>query len=146
MNYKKWAIPRLCELEAKRAALNLVPLQIRALEQAAAALKSPRLDKEHVAGGESNAREAALIANIAERDKLRRNLELTAEEVKVVDCALAGLPEEERHILDCFYVHRSRGAAEKLCSELGYEKSAVYELKEKALINFARRLYGIVEV
>ena len=45
-----------------------------------------------------------------------------------------------------FYMHPERGNVERLCGELGLEKSAVYDRREKALRRFTLALYGGSEI
>ena len=77
---------------------------------------------------------------------LRRELELRREEIAVwvalVEGALDGLDEEERLILDRFYIRPVRDRVDWLCQELGCEQAAVYRRKDKALRHFATVLYG----
>ena len=108
MKYSDWIIPRLRDLEQERAALQNIPERIRTLELAFAGLRAANTEGDVVSGGE-NHREEAMLANIAERDELKRNLVISRREVEQVDGALAKLSQEERLVLDRFYIHGSRG-------------------------------------
>lgn len=55
------------------------------------------------------------------------------------------LSQEERLLLDRFYIHPSKGNVDRLCEELGLERTAVYSRKDKALRHFTLCLYGMVE-
>ena len=63
----------------------------------------------------------------------------------VVDRALEVLDDEERLVLDRFYIHRAKGAVAELCDRLNLEKSAVYDRRDKALRHFTLALYGVTE-
>ena len=65
--------------------------------------------------------------------------------VDVVDAALGVLGDEERLVLDQFYIHLARGAVRELCERLNLEKSAVYDRRDKALRHFTLALYGVTE-
>ena len=143
MKYTDWIIPRLRDLENERAALQNIPERIRTLELAFAGLRAANTDGDVVSGGE-NHREDLLLANIAERDELKKNLEITRREVEQVDGALAKLSQEERLVLERFYIHREPGHVERLCEELIMEKSQVYNIKNRALVKLARMLHGQV--
>lgn len=143
MKYTDWVIPRLKNLEHNRTALLNIPDQIHTLEMSFSAIRSAATDGTPVSGGE-NMREEALIANIAEREQLKRNLEITCREVKIMDSALNSLPEDERLVLDRFFIHKSRDYKERLCNELHCERATLYRLKDKGLIDLARQLYGQV--
>ena len=145
MKYTDWIIPRLRELEQERAALKNIPERILVLGLKFAGLKATDTDSDRVSCGE-NHREEAMLANIAERDELKRNLEITRREVEQVDAALAELSQEERLVLDRFYVHREPGHVERLCEELNMEKSQVYNVKNRAMVKLARILHGQVSL
>lgn len=143
MKYTDWIIPRLRDLENERAALQNIPERIRTLELAFAGLRAANTDGDVVSGGE-NHREDLLLANIAERDELKKNLEITRREVEQVDSALAKLSQDERLVLDRFYIHREHGHVDRLCEELGCEVANVYKIKNRALVQLARSLHGQV--
>ena len=145
MKYTDWIIPRLRELGQERAALKNIPERILVLEMAFDGLKAANTDGTVVSGGE-NHREEAMLANIAERDELKHNLEITKREVEQVDAALAELSQEERLVLERFYIHREHGHVDRLCEELNMEKSQVYNIKNRALVKLARMLHGQVSL
>ena len=145
MKYTDWIIPRLRDLEQERAALKNIPERILVLEMAFDGLKAANTDGTVVSGGE-NHREEAMLANIAERDELKHNLEITKREVEQVDAALAELSQEERLVLERFYIHREHGHVDRLCEELNMEKSQVYNIKNRALVKLARMLHGQVSL
>ncbi len=145
MNYKQYIIPDLQSLNAWRAALTTIPERIRALEMAYGAIRSAMTDATPVAGG-TTVRDEMLVSNIAERDKLKSNLEITRHNVKRLESALELLPRDERIILERFYVNREKNHVERLMEELHYEKTQIYQLKERGLIDLARILLGVVEL
>ena len=145
MKYTDWIIPRRRELGQERAALKNIPERILVLEMAFDGLKAANTDGTVVSGGE-NHREEAMLANIAERDELKHNLEITKREVEQVDAALAELSQEERLVLERFYIHREHGHVDRLCEELNMEKSQVYNIKNRALVKLARMLHGQVSL
>ena len=145
MKTSDWLIPRLRELNGEREALIAIPERIQTLKLSFGAIRAARTDGDPVSGG-TYRREDALLANIAERDRLRQNLEVTRREVEQLERALKKLSEDERLIIDRFYIDRPRDHVERLCEELHLEKSQVYELKNRALISLARALYGQVNL
>lgn len=139
-------ISELKDLEARRQALDNIPRRIRELEQAYGAVRAARTDGEAVRSSGCSRREEALINNIAMRDKLRRDLEVTCRDVRRMDSALSSLPEDERQVLQRFYVCRTRDYIDRLCEELGYERSQIYKIKDNALLDLTLRLYGVAEL
>ena len=138
MNWKSEAIDKLKNYEAHRQAVEGLPKEIRRLESAYAGIRSA------VSGGGST-REDAMLSNIVHRDELRRRMKEARLWVAQVDKALAVLDDEERIVLDRFYIHRTKDSVGELCDRLNLEKTAVYDRREKALRHFTTALYGITE-
>lgn len=144
MNWKYEAVDKLKGYEAKRTSMERAREEMRRLEDDMTRIRSATTDGTPVSGGTST-REDAMVNNITRREELKVAMREAAAWVKIVDGGLAVLDEEERHILDRFYIHRAKGNVERLCDELHLEKTRVYELKDKALRHFTLALYGVVE-
>ena len=144
MNCMKEAEHKLRDYIARKHALESTREEIARLEAESTCVRSATTDSTPVLGG-GNARETAMLNNIAARSELEKAYQSTAEWVRIVDGALQLLDPEERLILDRFYVHRHRGHAERLMEELHIEQSQVYRRKNDALRHFALVLYGVVE-
>lgn len=144
MNYiKDWLLPDLRYLEAKRSSLDHILEELARLKLEEIAIKATDYDKINVSGGD-NHQEDKLITNIAKREELTRNYEITKREVTEMDKLLSELDDEEREIIDRMFVHRERKAAETLADRLGYEVRRIYQKKDDALRNLARRRFGQV--
>lgn len=144
MNWKSEAVDKLRQYKAKKLSLVNIPLEISRLESAARGIRSAASDGTPVSGGGSG-REDMLLSNIVHREELERSLEQAQKWVALVDAALAILSAEERLLLERFYVHPARGNVDKLCDELGLEKSQVYAKKDSAIRHFTISLYGCCE-
>lgn len=144
MNWKREAIDKLKNYEAHREALENIPKEIKRLESAYAGIRSAATDGTPVSGGGST-REDSMLSNIVHRDELKRRLREARLWVAQVDKALAVLDNEERLVLDRFYIHRTQDSVGGLCDRLSLEKTAVYDRREKALRHFTIALYGITE-
>lgn len=144
MNWRREAIDKLKNYEAHKQALECLPKEIRRLESSFAGIRSATTDGTPISGG-GNTREDSMLSNIVHRDELKRRLKEARLWVAQVDKALAVLDDEERLVLDRFYIHRAKGAVEALCESLNLEKSAVYDRRDKALRHFTLALYGVTE-
>ena len=144
MNWKREAIDKLKNYEARREALENIPKEIKRLESSYVGIRSAATDGTPVSGG-GNTREDAMLSNIVHRDELKRRLKEARLRVVQVDKALAVLDDEERMVLDRFYIHRTKDRVGELCDRLNLEKTAVYDRREKALRHFTIALYGITE-
>ena len=126
------------------AALETIPEQLIALRDEAEGIRSSASDGVPVSGG-TNRREERLIENVFRRQRLERGLRIAKRRTSAMKKALDTLDERERRVIDGFYLQRRGDHVEALCSALGYEKSAVYDLKDRALVKLARALTGLSE-
>ena len=99
---------------------------------------------QSIRGGESRAQEN-LINCIAEKERLGHTRAAVARLVKLVERGLAGLSDQERRVLELFYIQRQAGHVERLMDELHVEQTQIYRIKDAALYKFTVTLYGIVE-
>ncbi len=144
MNWKREAIDKLKNYEAHREALESIPKEIKRLESVYAGIRSATTDGTPVSGG-GNTREDNMLSNIVHRDELKRRLKEARLWLSQVDKALAVLDDEERLILDKFYIHRAKGNVGDLCERLNVEQSTVYRKRDNALRRFTIALYGVTE-
>ena len=145
MNWKKEAIEKLKEYNARKQAITSIPMEIAQLESAVRGIRSASADGVAISGGGSG-REDMLLSNICKREELKRSLAAAKVWVSQVDTALSVLDQEERLILDRFYINPARGNVDRLCCELNVEKSQVYARKDAALRHFTISLYGCTEI
>ena len=142
MNWKFEAIEKLKEYAARKNAITSIPEEIKRLEDDAQRIRAASTDATPVQGGGST-REDMLLSNIVHREELQRRLSDAMRWVEIVDGGLAVLSDEDRLVLDRFYMHQMRGNVERLRNELGLEdERSVYKRKDKALRRFTLSLYG----
>ena len=144
MNWKKEAIEKLKEYNARKQAITSIPLEIAQLESAVRGIRSASADGVAISGGGSG-REDMLLSNICKREELKRSLATAKVWVAQVEDAMSVLNQEERLVLDRFYINPARGNVDRLCGELNVEKSQVYARKDAALRHFTISLYGCAE-
>ena len=144
MDWRQEAAEKLSQYEARRQSLESIPAEIHRLELDYTSLRSSAADAIPSHGNGSR-REDAMLTNIVRREELARQLESARAWVALTDGGLAALNEEDRLVLDRFYVHRRKGACEMLCEELDREKAQVYRRRERALRRFTLALYGGLE-
>ena len=145
MDWKREAMEKLKRYNAMKQSLHSIPEEITRLESEMQSIRSATSDGTPVTGGGSG-REDRYLSNIVHREELSRSLEQAKVWVILVDSALAILNSEELLILDRFYISPARGNVDRLCMELGIEKSQVYARKDSALHHFTLSLYGCTEI
>ena len=144
MNWKKEAIEKLKEYNARKQSITSIPMEIAQLESAVRGIRSASADGVAISGGGSG-REDMLLSNICKREELKRSLATAKVWVAQVEDAMSVLNQEERLVLDRFYVSSQKGAAERLACELGVDIKTVYRRKDAALRRFTLALYGMTE-
>lgn len=144
MNWKKEAADKLRNYTARQQAVTNISEQLRSLEIRAASIRSASADGTPVQGGGSG-REEAMLNNIVSRAELERQLEQARIWCSTVGNALEVLTEQERLVLDRFYIHPARGNLDRLCQELGVEVAAVYRKRDAALHRFTIAMFGFDE-
>lgn len=144
-DWEKHSIEDLREYRAVKESLGTLPDEIRALEEDMQLVKGTRYDKTPVEGGASGYEER-LINYIDRKGRLEQNLGLAQAKVERIERGLSVLTENERLVLTRFYIHREPRYLDRLCGELGYEKTAVYGLKNRALKQFTLAMYGVVDI
>lgn len=144
MNWKQEAIDKLRNYAVRKQSLTTLPAQ---LEEVQLRQRSLRAAAEGCGGKGGSGQETMLLDALVYQEELERRLEMTRQWVGAVEDALAALTDEERLVLDRFYIHPEPGYIELLCEELGIENPpGVYKRKDRALRRFVMALYGWEEV
>lgn len=144
MDWKYEAMQDLKQLEGRQVALINLKGDLIDINNKLTALRSPAADVSPVQGGgcpENNRKDALLV----ERDRKAEAYKTTARQVQRVERALTCLTDQQRDILDKFFMHRTKGYITELCDRYHLEQSQVYRLKDDALIAFTRARYGLVQ-
>lgn len=144
MNWKKEAIEKLKEYNARKQSITSIPMEIAQLESAVRGIRSASADGSAISGGGSG-REDMLLSNICKREELKCSLRDAKVWVRRVDAGLAVLEKEELDILHRFYITPERGIAEKIAAERNVDVKTVYRRKDAALRRFTLALYGMTE-
>ena len=144
MNWQKEAINDLRCHEKRKAALESLADEIRELRSRTYGSSAPAADAVPVQGGTSTA-EGRWIAAIDELERKKEAYRITKRQVDAVERGLAVLDEQQRMVLNVFFVNRVQGGADYLVEKLNLERTRIYELRETALRNFTIARYGVVE-
>ena len=144
MNWKQESKEELREYEAKKMALENIPVEIEQIRSEMCRLGGSN-NSVPVKGGGSRW-EDRQINHIVKIDKLETSLAYVRDWVKKVEQGLSVLSPEERLILDRFYINPAKGNVDRLCGDLHLEKSAVYDRKDAALRRYTLARYGCAEI
>jgi hypothetical protein len=146
MNWKDAAVDDLKNYASKVQSLVSMAEQIKAINMKMTAVKGAMSDTGPIKGGESHY-EDRILNDIVKRDRMILTYHATKRLIKLVDKGLSGLDDNERIVLDKFFVHKIRGENHvyALMDKLGYEKTTIYKLKDDALYKFTITMYGLPE-
>lgn len=139
MNYRKWLMEDLQNLERYKFSVLQMQSELETLEAAMTSIRATDWDK--IPGGSGTQTDKMLTA-IAKKDELSANLEATSKFVEDMERLVSELPDDERRIVERMYIHREKYAVENLTAELGYETAHIYRLKNQALLHMAQMRYG----
>lgn len=140
VNWKRESVEELREYEAKRAAAGSLPDEIDGLMADIGRADDGTGHK----GGTSEWKDRQINRIVACR-KLEASLACVKRWVADVERGLAALNEEERLILEYFYINPEKGGVDGLCRKLYLEKTAIYERKDAALRTYTLARYGCTE-
>jgi DNA-directed RNA polymerase sigma subunit (sigma70/sigma32) len=144
LNWKQTAAEELKDYGRRKESLTNIPERIRQINAELSSIKSAMSDSTPVKGG-GNHREDHLIELIMMKGELEENLVLARRRVRLIERGLNGITEQERKILDMFYISRQRNYISRLCEELGYEERNIYKLKDAALRKYVLAMYGSMD-
>lgn len=144
MKWTECAITDLKKYRAMNESLTNIPEKIQILKIRFESVKSGSSDSTPVQGGGSRA-EDALLDNIVERERLKLLYHADRRLVRLIERGLAKLSEEERLVIDLFYIDRPRNHLDELTKRLGCEQAQIYRIKNTALYKFTVTMYGITE-
>lgn len=144
MNWQKEAINDLRCHEKRKAALESLADELRELRARTYGTSSPAADAVPVQGGSSTAEER-WIAAIDELERKKEVYRLTKRRVEAVERGLAALDEQQREILEAFFINRVQGHVQALAEKYHVEQSRVYQMKDQAVRDFTLARYGISE-
>lgn len=143
MIWKNEAVSRLKAYQAKKLALENIPMEIQQQVLALSSIRSADPDSAPVRG--NSTREDAMLNNMVYRSELEESFLRTRLWVDATDRALGVLNQEERILLERFFIYAEPKAADRLAGDLHMDVKTVYRRKDEALRKFTIALYGMAE-
>lgn len=144
MNWKKEAISLLKDYPVRKKSLHLLKERYTMLENEMLSLRNAEKHSIPVKGMLSYEQEQ-LINALAEQEFLQFNYQVVQQQLDWVERGLSSLNQEERMILEGFYISTAAHSKDDLMDKLCVERSTLYEMKDKALRKFTISMYGMLE-
>ena len=145
MDMKKIVEERLYNLEKDEAALSRMREEVQSLREECDAIRAASTDGNPVSGG-GNGRSEWLDNNIEQRGFLELRIKAIETKVSSTKAALEMLTEEQRKILDAFFIHRMSKPEEYLEAVMNMDRSSVFRKRNRAMRDLTRLLYGGAEI
>ena len=139
--WKKQTINELEMYEPRKLAERNIYDQLRELKAALTSIRSPGADAGQGKGGGGSA-DDRYLNNIVKQELLEENLRETKRALKRMNHAMEVLSEEEKEILDCFFINPEKEAAFNLADKLNIDRKTVYLRREIALKKLTVAMYG----
>ena len=125
----------------RKLQLTLLPERIATERARLTSIRSASTESGMQHGG-GNIRQERDTAILVEIDRLKAELKTAEKEVDVINKILGVLSKEELRCIDLMDLNRQDSAIERLCLELKYEKSRVYNTYNDALERIGRLYWG----
>jgi len=87
--------------------------------------------------------DSEIINAIVEKERLATNIESAERLLAIIDRGLDSLNEEERRLLEKFYMSAAPSKMRRLSEEFGYEPRTLYRKRDRALAKFTIAMYGL---
>ncbi len=143
MNWKKEAVNLLKEYPQRKDSL-------QSLKQRHAMLERELRELNEHSGkppvkGELTAAQEQLLSSTTEQKQLLLNYQLAKLQLQWIEKGLSALDEDERMVLEGFYLIGGPCVKSDLMDALCIERTALYQLKDRALRKFTMSMYGLLE-
>lgn len=133
---------RLRTIAVKLDAYTTASDHLDQLRSAACEVKGPVLSRVPISGTGGNREEGRRLNNIALQEEIERNLAKLRQDVELHEKNWPKLTDQERTVLDYFYINRQRNHMQVLMKKFHCEKSTVYRMKDDALFKLTMLTYG----
>lgn len=130
------------DYKERKTQLQLLPERIATERARLTSIRSASAESETVRGGGGNVRQERDTAILTEIDRLQAELKVAVLEIRTMDRILGTLTDQERRCVELMDLSRQQNAIDRLCDELGYERSRVYYIYDTALDKIARLYWG----
>lgn len=119
--------------------------RVEYLEASSGSLKGSVCDDVPVHGGGSHY-EDRILNNLVERERKKMLLNVDEQLIAAIERGLKALTDEERMVVEGFYFHPTKAAADSLAAKIPCDRSVVYDIRKRALYKFTVHMYGIMDL
>lgn len=145
MDYREYSKDLLVRKKNLVSAYSAIKTELDLLDRERCACKSSIANAEQN-GGDASIYEERLINVLADLDDCRFRRSIVERELLKIEKGMNVLSEYQRDLLERFYVSKEYGAAEDLMEKWYKERSCLYRDKIRALDDFTRSVYGVLQL
>ena len=141
LTYKAIIENDLMKLNSWKFSILQIQSELETINAEYAAIKATNYDKMPSGSGD-NLQEEKLVTAIARKDQKEAELKLNRMRVADMERLLEQLTDDERRILERMVINKEKYATDGLQEELGYERTQIYNIKNRALMHLAQLRHG----
>ncbi len=145
MDYREYSKDLLSRKKNLVSAYSAIKTELECLEREKLACKSYALNASEEEQGRAMY-EDRLINILADMDDCRFRLSVVERELLKIEKGMNGLNDYQKDIIDTFFVEQTDHAADDLMERWYKERSSLYRDRTKALDQFTRSVYGVLQL
>ncbi|MBQ3230162.1 MAG: hypothetical protein IJO64_03795 [Clostridia bacterium] len=145
MDYREYSKDLLSRKKNLVSAYSVLNTELEKLEQEKYACKTAAINAE-ATDGEDTVHRERLLGILANIDDCRLRRSVVERELLKIEKGLNGLSDYQRDLLEEFFVERKMGAADDLMERWYKERSSLYRDRNRALEEFTRSIYGVLQL
>lgn len=140
MDYREHAKDLLSRRKNLISAYSAIKSELESLEEEKASVKALS------DGGEGGAFEERIINLLADIEDCRFRRNVVERELLKIEKGMNGLDDYYRDIIELFFIEHAEKAVEALMGRWFKERSTLYRDRVRALEQFTRSVYGVVQI
>lgn len=144
MDYKEYAKDLLARKKNLVSAYSAIKSELEYLEQERTACKTAALNNKDES--ENAVYDERLINVLADIEDCRFRRSVVERELIKIEKGMNGLDDYHKDLIEKFFIENEMGATEELMERWFKERSTLYRDRNRALENFTRSVYGVLQL
>lgn len=145
MDYREHSKDLLSRKKNLVSAYSAIKAELECLEREKLACKNYALNSQDEEIGRIQY-EDRLINVLADMDDCRFRLSVVERELTKIEKGMNGLNDYQKDLIDTFFVEQTDHAADELMERWFKERSSLYRDRTRALDQFTRSVYGVLQL
>ncbi len=147
MDYRKYAKDLLSRKNSLSTAYGVIKKELAGLEEERCSCKTMLLNQDKQSQHENGKNYDEMLVNLILRvEDCRLRLRVVERELMMIEQGMSSLTDYQQDLLDGFFVNRHTGVCEELMEKHFRERSGIYRDRTRALDEFTRSIYGVLQL